>query len=496
MECDEKGLANLNALFKANPALDDFHQKRNSDLLTEQLIRSAFLTPSLTWQAKVIAASGKVSQSENPHYLCDILAGCAVHQRPDFPKLAVARLCSREELGRLPRAIRMSLNQAASENEEFLEALQRVNPSLSGLQQEQQLNELSPGIHEWLSEVGWYKKLLGWSGLKESPKIRTPQRYLTDPIYEFVRAQTIDTPEKKYLKILGKALVHYERGNPQRFSDWRYNSWEPVVERQLRSLDPTSRDWWTASQVMFARTAPVGGSYAVKSGGKSLFLVLMTDEPEVMFNLGSTPLLTPACTSFNNSAYYAKSVVSNTVDAHIKSVIVLDMSEVMGLAKELPRDFREGLKLEVVPSESFLQNKGEGFQVDERMRSTISRYAGELLRTACVRTVVKLVENTQQQPLLLLEPTFVRWNGGKADATKETLGVILECLKCMPFGLALRPLMMSPEEEAQFRLEEVVLPPSRSPGGQLENHDLSPWVATHIGETRILATVLVQPEQQ
>ncbi len=290
-----------------------------------------------------------------------------------------------------------------------------------------------------------------------------------------MRAQTINLPNRQLLGFLGEALSQVDTTgtDPTRFARWRYDERHPITALQLRSLSPAARQAWRGDLSAIINDEPIGTSIPVDAlKGKSQFLALCTDHPETLFSIGKIPLVTAACTSFNNGAYYSKTVVSTLADAHIKGILVFDAYKmVYEIAPKLPGEFAEAL------------------QCGRFSQAMLSKYFYALLPAIQARSVVKLVETTNGEPVLMMEPSFIRGSAQKMHLTNETLRFVVSISEKLGTGVALRSYF----DQSDYPLEVVILPPSISPGGQLENHDFAPWLASHHGATAISATIIKPP---
>jgi hypothetical protein len=131
----------------------------------------------------------------------------------------------------------------------------------------------------------------------------------------------------------------------------------------------------------------------------------------------------------------------------------------------------------------------EALQSGKLSQAMVSKYFYALLPAIEARSVVKLVETPDQKPILMMEPSFIRGSSQKMHSTNETLRFVLSLSDMLGTGVALRSYV----DQTEYPLEVVILPPSISPGGQLENHDFAPWLASHHGATAMSATIIKPP---
>lgn len=470
-----EALAWMNNAFAPSPDLPESEHSWHCEQLRQSLIRASFLTPFE--HMRVTTALSSISSDPSRMVLVsDILSAAATRQRVDFPQLSVMRLmASVGELDKCPDFVRERAPISDDEaDRRHREVFLVTNPLNSPLEQTVEMLESSQGTSAWLDTYSSQIKLLQLEPTQEYVPFSVPQ-YGTSPVHEFVRAATIGAPNADLLKLLGEALSHVDISGqePRAFASWRYDEQRPGVARQLRSLSQESRAAWSSDLSAILEDEPIGEAIPVSElGGRSRYCVLLTDHPEIMFRIGKIPSLTAACTSFNNGAYYAQSIVSSLVDAHIKALVVLDSYKMEHLiAPQLPADFHRALK-----AGSFSP-------------PLISKYFSALQLAMEARSIVKLVETTDGRPVLLMEPSFVKGTFNKSPPTVESLRFLVRVSEVLGTGVALRAYV----DQKDFPLKVLVLPPSVSPGGQLENFDFAPWLATHHGATAISATLIKQP---
>ncbi len=475
LDCDPVLLGSLNFGFQEKDALSPSGNQWLSSGLRQQLIRCSFLSPSEHIEGIAALMGSDLRTIDGVRQWCDILARLCVTQRREFPHLSVLRLRNLPgEIERFPQSIIAAVASAPDVSIERINDFTKVNPSLSATEQYGLFQEFAPEVLQWAANSSWQAGVLGLDPSSSRGTFASPWRG-TSPICEFIRAQTIRDDNSELLSTLGEALNHFERGETKVFGAWRYNDENPVVVRQLRSLTPSARESWKRGQLASFTGDSVGNAERHESlDGKSMYLALFTDEPEIMFNLGKTPQYTAACTSYDSGAYYSKALVSYVVDAHVKSVLLFDYAILQrDIAPLLPSEFSEVIA------------RGEiSFEL-------ISKYAPSLLPAVCERALVKLVETPAGKPMLLLEPSFIRGRYEKCDNSFETLRFVGALVSRLRAGLAVRPYV----NQSEFPLEELILPPSRSPGGQIENHDFAGWLGSHRGATAISASIVLHPPE-
>ncbi len=472
-DCHPQLLARLDDGFKEKQGLSKSGNEWMTSGLRQQLIRCAFLSPYEHIEGMAGLLASDLRTTEGVNGCCHLLARLCVTQRREFPHLSVLRLReTAEEAAAMPEEIMLAVASAPDVSVERINEFVQVDPAMRAQEQFLAFSDSAPAVLQWAADRSWQNAALG---LKPSPSrgiFASPPRG-TSAIYEFVRAQTIHGSNPELLSLLGEALNEFERTSPEVFGAWRYAENNPVVARQLRSLTPAARASWKRGQLAFLTGDPVGNAEPHEElGGKAMYLALFTDEPEILFTLGKTPQFTAACTSYDSGSFYSKAIVSYLVDAHIRTVVLFDYAYIQrDIAPFLPPDFSEVVA------------RGE------MSFSLISKYAPFLLPAACERAVVKLGESTSGEPMLLLEPSFIRRNYNKSDNSYETLKFVAALAEKLGAGLAVRPYV----NQTDFPLEEVILPPSRSPGGQIENHDFVQWIASHHGTTAISASIVLRP---
>ena len=469
----------LDTLFTPHPDLTDAENTWLTTQLRQSIIRASFLT--LGERTHAIANLYQISLAQSGHVqsittLCDMLSANSVKQRLEFPALEVMRfMVASDELDECPQFVTRLLPATTTPTDDnHTAAFLRIAPTTPPQEQFVELSESSPETLAWLQDTSTQLRLLFTDSATVLATVPKP-RFGASPIEEFVRAQTITHHNTNLLGRLGEALSEFDTTgtDPQRFARWRYDERHPITARQLRSLSPLARQTWSRDLTSLVVEEPIGTSIPIDAlNGKSQFLVVLTDHPHVLFNIGKIPLVTAACTSFNNGAYYSQTVVSNVADAHIKAVLVIDAYKLLhNIAPHLPSEF------------------GEALQAGQFTQRMLSKYFYAILPAIEARSVVKLVETRDQKPVLMIEPSFVKGSTQKMHSTLETLRFVHGVSAKLQTGLALRSYV----DQSDWPLEVVVLPPSISCGGQLENHDFAPWLASHHGATAISATMIKQP---
>jgi hypothetical protein len=295
---------------------------------------------------------------------------------------------------------------------------------------------------------------------------------------QFVRAQTIHNEEAPpLLAALSEAFGQtIPTGELKKWAEWRYNTDDPKVARQLRSLSPKAQAEWAVPLHCMIEGEPVGGAIPlVELEGQSRYIVMATDDPLWLFNLGVIPRVSSACTAFDGGSYYSKNTVSFVVDAHIQGLVVLDHSKILkDLAPQMTQVNRDEL---------------QAGQLSNRL---IRAQFHHLAKAVVARSMVKLVEDLHGNPLLMMEPVFINGSHEKNEGIQETVVFTAVLARKYRAGFCVAPY----DNETRFPKTHVVLPPSRSPGGQIENHDLLPWLSSHHGATVINAIEILPPPQR
>jgi hypothetical protein len=448
--------------------------------LKQSLIRASFLSPFQQLQCQHDIRTINSTNDAGRKKLLNLLNNATLQQCENLPYMVAYRLMAfsgadvkeqRVVLSALPE--RMSPDGASPQVQSYL----RVDPSLTAQQQVRALTIEHLDSKAVLEDTEWYSTHVN---LSEDNHRRWFCASPTAPssLRQYVRAQTLHADHApQVLAVLNEAFQQtIPKGELKRWLEWRYEPENPLVARQLRSLSPQAREAWANSTYCIIEGEPVGGAVPLPHlQGRSQYLVMTIDDPLWLFNLGVLPRVSSACTAFDGGAYYARNAVSYVVDAHIQGMIVFDFGKILGeLAPHMSQNFRDELEA-------------------ENLSNRLLRAEFHRLATAVVaRSVIKLVEDREGNPILMMEPTFVNNFHDKKDPTPELLTFAQVLARKYCAGISVAPYA----DELRFPMAAVVMPPSRSPGGQIENHDLMPWFGSHHGATEINAIQLLPPPQR
>lgn len=476
---DHNVLACLDRSLPAKDPSDD-HLKWMSRQLKNALIRASFLSPFQQLQCQKSIVQIDSTNEEGRQLILNALGNASLQQREALPHMIAHRLIDfSDTIAKDQRSLESSFPSKFLSDifSAQAQAFARIDPTLTAQEQVTALDVNCPDIQRWVEDVSWFSTYMGFG---EDVDRRWFCATHTGPssLRQFVRAHTIYNEQApELLAALGEAFGQtIPTGELQRWIKWRYNPEDPQVARQLRSLTPVAREGWALASYCIFEGAAVGGAIAVPElQGRARYLVMEVDDPLWLFNLGMLPSISRACTAYNEGSYYSKAAVSYVLDAHIKGLIVLDYTKVLkDLAPEMPQAYREMIETEALSNEVF--------------RACFY----ELATAVVARSVLKLVEDCDGNPLLMMEPTFVNGLLRKDDPTPELLTFAQALALKYRAGICVAPYA----NEFTFPMTAVVIPPSRSPGGQLENHDLMPWMGSHHGGTKVNAILLIPPPQQ
>lgn len=457
--------------------------------LKKGLIRCSFLSP-LT---QCIFLS-----EELPQLRVDEVAGCLnlitllgvlpTRQRREFPQLAVKRL---ELLGpgsaSSEAAIETWLERTYEGDSDRSKArvFAEIPPSMPLDEQVQRV--VAGGLPEWLHDQAWYANTLGDSS--QQPLSPFPQTMLAlDVVHQYIRAQTIEENHltSPLLKELGTALVLCDPSDRERWESHRYDETNPWVARQLRALTPVSRAKWRKDLMALVEPESHDQIEGIQGRPPRLFLAVLTGWPEFMLKIGKFPIMTAACTAFDSGAYYSRGLMSYLSDSHIKASLLFDMERLIYyVAPQLPQEAREPLLRGVINQDD------------------LYRHAGLFLQACVSRTIVKLVEDEFKRPFLFMQPSFVRGSLHKQQPNLTTVKFLAPIAQRLEVGLASAVFVPDPASEQKplfmagaLPARALTIPPSRSPGGQIENWDNSCWMAGHRGAAEVIGLELLAPPEK
>lgn len=460
--------------------LNELQSRWDARQLRHALIRGAFSAPFAQLECQESILKIDPANEHARQLILNAIGNAALRQCEDLPALLAQRLIEFSGANFDDKSgLIASLSRTPSSGLSSREArrFMSVDPALTAQEQVDAFGTLTPGIQNWSEDVSWYKDHIALGDKAEKRWFcASPTR--PSSLRQFVRAQTVTTPQApRLLAALSEAFAQtIPTGELGRWVEWRYNLENPEIARQLRSLSPRARADWALSSYCIFEGAPVGGAIAVPElQGRAKYLVMEVDDPLWLFNLGVLPEVSAACTAFDGGAYYSGNLVSYVIDAHIKGLVVLDYTKILRQVSPL-----------------MSQVDRERIEAGQLSNSALRVYFNHLATTVVARSVLKLVEGEDTNPLLMMEPTFINGFFKKRDPTPElvTFGKVLA--RKYHAGLCATPYA----DESEFPTKAVVAPPSRSPGGQIENHDLMPWLGSHHGATMFNAILLIPPPQQ
>jgi len=179
-------------------------------------------------------------------------------------------------------------------------------------------------------------------------------------------------------------------------------------------------------------------------GAKRRLAMIVTDNPQMVFQAGKYPLGCGSCQNYEGSPEWNKSLAGYVADAHTKVAHLIDLNK-------LP----EKLRLEI---------EAKGF---EQVKDGIPPQ--DLLEASIARSVTKLTKTADEKPALFIEPTYSSINKGDLTMDKY-FNIFLELTASEPMGIRLVRGGGS---------ETVSVPKSRNPSGQYE--DCAAGNAGHAG---------------
>ncbi len=179
-------------------------------------------------------------------------------------------------------------------------------------------------------------------------------------------------------------------------------------------------------------------------GAKRRLAMIVTDNPQMVFQAGKYPLGCGSCQNYEGSPEWNKSLAGYVADAHTKVAYLIDLNK-------LP----ENLRLEI---------ETKGF---EQVKGIIPPQ--DLLDASIARSVTKLTKTFDDKPALFIEPTYGSINKGDLSMDKY-FNIFLELIASEPMGIR---LVRGGGDET------VSVPKSRNPSGQYE--DCAAGNAGHAG---------------
>ncbi len=180
-------------------------------------------------------------------------------------------------------------------------------------------------------------------------------------------------------------------------------------------------------------------------GAKRRLAMIVTDSPQMLFQVGKYPIGNGACQNYEGDSDWNKALAGYIADAHIKAAYLIDLNK-------LP----DGLRSEI---------ESKGF---EEVKETIPHQ--DLLEASIARAITKITKVSESsEPTLFIEPTYSSINKGDLTMDKY-FNIFLELMVSEPMGIRLTRGGGS---------KTVRVPKSRNPSGQYE--DCAAGNAGHAG---------------
>ncbi|MBI2437077.1 MAG: hypothetical protein HYV41_05050, partial [Candidatus Magasanikbacteria bacterium] len=181
------------------------------------------------------------------------------------------------------------------------------------------------------------------------------------------------------------------------------------------------------------------------SGVKRRLAMIVTDSPQMLFQVGKYPVGNGSCQNYEGEEKWNKTLAGYVADAHTKVAYMVDLNKLS-----------DSLRSEI---------ESKGF---EEVKETIPPQ--ELLEASVARSIIKMVQTAEgAEPVLFLEPTYSVFNKDDLSMNKY-FNISLELLVSEPMGIRLTRGGGS---------ETVRVPKSRNPSGQYE--DCAAGNAGHAG---------------
>ncbi|KXK08893.1 MAG: hypothetical protein UZ21_OP11001000452 [Microgenomates bacterium OLB22] len=179
-------------------------------------------------------------------------------------------------------------------------------------------------------------------------------------------------------------------------------------------------------------------------GGNRRLAMIITDNPQILFQVGKYPIGCRSCQNYEGRPELNKALAGYVADAHTKAIFLIDLNK-------LSPETRQKID-------------ARGF---EEVKNTIPQQ--ELLEASVGRSIAKLVQMHDGRPVLFLEPTYTQLH--RADLNMNTFfDTFAELIVADPMGIQL---------VRGAGGESVTVPSSRNPSGQYE--DAAAGNAGHAG---------------
>jgi hypothetical protein len=170
-------------------------------------------------------------------------------------------------------------------------------------------------------------------------------------------------------------------------------------------------------------------------GAKRRLAMIVTDSPQMLFQVGKYPLGCGSCQNYEGSPDWNKSLAGYVTDAHIKVSYLIDLNK-------LPD-----------PIKQEIESKGFG-----EVKESIPHQ--DLLEASVARSVIKMTKiGAVGEPALFIEPTYSSINKGDLSMDKY-FNIFLELMISEPMKIRLVRGGGS---------DRVLVPKSRNPSGQYED---------------------------
>ncbi len=169
-------------------------------------------------------------------------------------------------------------------------------------------------------------------------------------------------------------------------------------------------------------------------GANRRLAMIITDNPQVLFQVGKYPTGCGSCQNYEGSPNWNKALAAYAADSHIKAMFLVDLNK-------LPGSVREDIE-------------ARGF---DAVKDSIA--AQDMLEASVARAMAKIVRTSQEDPALFIEPTYTQINKGDLSMNKY-FDIFAELIVSEPMGIRLA---------RGGGNEAVTVPASRNPSGQYED---------------------------
>lgn len=170
-------------------------------------------------------------------------------------------------------------------------------------------------------------------------------------------------------------------------------------------------------------------------GTKRRLAMIVTDNPQMLFQAGKYPVGCGSCQNYEGSPEWNKALAGYVADSHIKVSYLIDLNK--------------------LPDSLISEIESKGF---EEVKDTIPHQ--DLLEASVARTITKITKVSESsKPTLFIEPTYSSINKGNLSMDKY-FNIFLELMVSEPMGIQLTRGGGS---------KTVKVPKSRNPSGQYED---------------------------